>query len=490
MQPPHPTLSPETKNRLSSQGRKRRFRGTTLLPAPTQRVRTDAQPDNGRFRTAYSNLNVCSAVGSGVNFSRHPQEGSPACGLPSLQGKRRDTLSFVARWFSSARWTPAEPVLPRRTVDRPGRPRWTRWTGTGAKTRQASPVAPYLTLQPHTLRDSPAVYHKITTVDCGLRISLLPSQFAIRNSQFAMTLRCSLAPHLIEQQRCRHGDVEGFGPPVQRYADRGLRDGAPCRVRPFAFIPKHHCEGRAVVGLLVADRPRLVRDEDPHAVPPQQRDRLLCGGGHDGKVEERSHRGPHHFGVGWIDRTVRGQNRRRSGRIRGADDRTEISRILETVGHDHDQASDVEQVGQDRRGPFDDGHHPLGGFDLAARRHDVRSGRYQARAMPAGAVEESLPTRPGERVRIIDQHLDWHARVEHFLQPPHPFDTHAGLGLPGLRVQERADALDEKILCTCDFGAPSGYKLDSSLARACFSPKTTRTSPARSSVSPPGTTTI
>ena len=109
---------------------------------------------------------------------------------------------------------------------------------------------------------------------------------------------------------------------------------------------------------------------------PQQRDRLLCGGGDDGEVEERSHRGPHHLGVGWIDRTVRGQNRRRSGRIGGADDRTEISRILETVGHDHDQTSDVEQVGQCRRGPFYDGHQPLGGIDLAARGHDVRSGRH------------------------------------------------------------------------------------------------------------------
>src|SRR5438552_16067836 len=111
--------------------------------------------------------------------------------------------------------------------------------------------------------------------DFGIADLTAVLQFAIRNSQFEMTLRWSCAPHLIEQQCCRHGDVEGFGPPVQRYADRGFRDGPPYRVRPFAFIPKHHREGRVVVGLLVADRPRLVRDEDPHAVLPQQRDRLL-----------------------------------------------------------------------------------------------------------------------------------------------------------------------------------------------------------------------
>src|SRR5207249_2371976 len=121
---------------------------------------------------------------------------------------------------------------------------------------------------------------------CGLRISGLRISLLSFNSQSEMTLRWSCAPHLIEQQCCRHGDVEGFGPPVQRYADRGFRDGPPYRVRPFAFIPKHHREGRVVVGLLVADRPRLVRDEDPHAVLPQQRDRLLCGGGDDGEVEE------------------------------------------------------------------------------------------------------------------------------------------------------------------------------------------------------------
>src|SRR5439155_19285123 len=98
--------------------------------------------------------------------------------------------------------------------------------------------------------------------------------------------------------------------------------------------------------------------------------------------------------------------------------------------------------------------------------------------------------RAGKRMRILAHYLDWRARVESFFQHPHPLDNHEGLGLTSHRVQERADAPDERVLCACDFGAPSGYKLDSSLASDCFSPKTTRTSPARSSVSPPGTTTI
>src|SRR5437870_1380362 len=189
---------------LSSQGRKRRFRGTTLLPAPTEGGRRSI-PINGGARTTYQAgfafprspvpaFPIFSAVGSGVNFSRHPQEGSPACGLPSLRGKRRDTLSVVARWLSSARWTPAEPVLPPRTVDRPGRPRWTRWTGTGAKTRQASLVAPYLTLQPRS-RVARTKYNTkpaLRIADFGIADLTAVLQFAIRND---VTLVLCASPH-------------------------------------------------------------------------------------------------------------------------------------------------------------------------------------------------------------------------------------------------------------------------------------------------------
>src|SRR5713101_2706882 len=168
-----------------------------------------------------------------------------------------------------------------------------------------------------------------------------PSDIRVMRHPNRVTRR--LTSHLLQtsgfvkEQRSSHRDVERVRLSVERNSHSGRRGSPPECIRPFALVTEHNRDRGAIIHLRVVRRPCRIGQKNSHTALSQGHNQLWGGRGGNGKVKQRSHRGADRLRVTRIHGPGGRYDGRGSSRVRDANDRPQVSGVLDPVRNHHDQ---------------------------------------------------------------------------------------------------------------------------------------------------------
>src|SRR5919109_1953685 len=142
-----------------------------------------------------------------------------------------------------------------------------------------------------------------------------------------MRWRSAASPELVEGERARDGDVEGFGPGSEWNHGDPVAGGGDLFRQPFTLGSQD--ERRALFELELGQRLAFVRPESDAG-----RRRLLEACERD--PEDRAHRGAQSLRRGWIGTPGRERHEGGSERIRGPHERADVAWISNVPKGDPD----------------------------------------------------------------------------------------------------------------------------------------------------------
>ena len=125
-----------------------------------------------------------------------------------------------------------------------------------------------------------------------------------------------------------------------------------------AFVPDEDSESCGSCHL-VQRGARRVGAPEGHGVGPEERIELGPGRHECGAMKERAHRTSDDFRVPEVNRARHRDDGGRLQRGGGAEDRTDVAGILDSIEHDQAGTLGNDQIGESRIGNLADGEHSL-----------------------------------------------------------------------------------------------------------------------------------